>query len=141
RVAAAIELGRVGTPAATELLVVLLQRDVDPRVRAAAAVQLGTSGNGDLVEKLDFAAHADWDPAARAAATTSSRAVAPFARRPRMAAGLSVLCPGCGYFYLGEPRRALAFLGSAAALIVAGIEVGDHSPAPPPGVDAGGRAI
>jgi membrane protease YdiL (CAAX protease family) len=57
--------------------------------------------------------------------------------RPSKAAAYSLLCPGCGYFYLGEPERAAAYLGATAALVGAGLGLlagGDLEPAArPPG--------
>jgi membrane protease YdiL (CAAX protease family) len=128
RVAAVGSLEALGTPAAFQLVLVMLQRDLDPRVRAAAAVALGASHDPDFASPLGWAALADPDPAVRDAATASRAAVAPFAKRPKMAAGLSVLCPGCGYLYLGQPGRAAAYLGTAAALVASGFVVIEHSP-------------
>jgi membrane protease YdiL (CAAX protease family) len=42
-------------------------------------------------------------------------------RRPGTAVGLSILCPGCGYFYLGQPGRAAVYLGGAGALVGASL--------------------
>jgi membrane protease YdiL (CAAX protease family) len=106
----------------------MLQRDIDPRVRAAAAAALGDSHDPALEPALAYAAVADPDPLVRAFAGGSRAAVAPFAKRPKLAAGLSVLCPGCGYFYLGRSDKAAAFLGAGAGLLVAGLVVLDNSP-------------
>jgi hypothetical protein len=141
RVDAVTALARSGTLASTNLLVVLLQHDVDPRVRHAAAVALGGSANADLTPVLEFAAAFDPDPAVRNAAAAAARAVAPFGRRPRLAAGLSLLCPGCGYFYLGEPRRAATYLSVAAALIATGFAIQRSSPADGRGGHVDGRAL
>lgn len=128
RVAAVGSLEALATPAAFQLALVMMQRDLDPRVRAAAAVALGTSHDPDLAWALTWAASADPDPTVRAAAAASHAAVAPFAKRPKAAAAFSVLCPGCGYFYLGNSGRAAAYLGAAGALIASGAVVLDHSP-------------
>jgi membrane protease YdiL (CAAX protease family) len=128
RLAAVPSLQAAGTHAAWSLLVTLLQRDLDARVREAAAVALGASSDPDLLDVLDFAAHADPDPAVRAAAAGAHAALRPFSKRPKAAAGFSVLCPGCGYFYLGQPARAAAFLGSAGGLLAATLLVERDSP-------------
>jgi membrane protease YdiL (CAAX protease family) len=44
-----------------------------------------------------------------------------YAKRPRAAGGFSLLCPGCGYFYLRQPARAAGYLGVAAGLIAGGV--------------------
>jgi membrane protease YdiL (CAAX protease family) len=41
--------------------------------------------------------------------------------RPGRAAAWSLLCPGCGYFYLDRPGTAAAFLAPAAAMGVTGV--------------------
>ena len=128
RAGAIASLEALATPAAYSLVLTMLQRDLDPRVRATAAAALGTSHDPDFVFALEYASAADPDPWVRAAAAASRAIVAPFAKRPKMAAGLSVLCPGCGYFYLGQPQRAFAFLGAAAGLLTAGLVVLDSSP-------------
>jgi membrane protease YdiL (CAAX protease family) len=128
RQGAIASLRGLGTPAAINLELAMLQRDIDPRVRAAAAAALGDSHDPALEPALAYAAVADPDPIVRAFAAGSRAAVAPFAKRPKLAAGLSVLCPGCGYFYLGRPDRAAAFLGAGAILLVSGIVVLENSP-------------
>jgi hypothetical protein len=131
RMQAVGELRDLGTPAAWSLVVVMLQRDVDSHVREAAALALGASHNPEMAPVLDFAARVDSAPWVRAAAWSARAAVLPFAKRPKLAAGFSVLCPGCGYFYLGRPARALAYLGGAAALLATGFAVYDKSPIDP----------
>jgi membrane protease YdiL (CAAX protease family) len=118
----------LGTPAAWNLILVMLQRDVDPTVRHAAALALGTSHDPDFAFALDYAARADPDASVREAAAAGHAAVAPFAKRPKAAAGFSVLCPGCGYFYLGQTSTALAFLGGTVGLLVSGLVVLEQSP-------------
>ncbi|HVU51059.1 MAG TPA: CPBP family glutamic-type intramembrane protease [Polyangia bacterium] len=128
RQAAIAALRALGTPAAIELELAMLQRDIDPRVRAAAAAALGDSHDPALDPALAYASLADPDPIVRAFAAGSRAALAPFAKRPKLAAGLSLLCPGCGYFYLGRPERAAAFLGAGAVLLASGLVVLDESP-------------
>jgi membrane protease YdiL (CAAX protease family) len=121
RVAAVLSLQALATPAAWNLVLAQLQRDYDPRVRASAATALGASHDPQMRYALEAAAHVDPDPAVRAAAEASRAAVAPFAKRPKAAAGFSALCPGCGYFYLGETERALAYLGAGVGLVAAAV--------------------
>jgi membrane protease YdiL (CAAX protease family) len=128
RLAAIASLAALATPAAFELELAMLQRDVHPRVRAAAAAALGDSHDPAFEPALRYASRADPDPDVRANAAASRERVAPFAKRPKMAAGLSVLCPGCGYFYLGRPEQAIAYLGAGAGLLATGLAVLDGSP-------------
>jgi membrane protease YdiL (CAAX protease family) len=128
RVRAIEALQELETPSAWNLVIVMLEHDFDPRVRYAAAVALGASHDPDAEPHLAGAAVVDPDPAVRMAAATSRADVAPFAKRPKAAAGFSVLCPGCGYFYLGQTERAIAYLGAEAALIVSALAVIDQSP-------------
>jgi membrane protease YdiL (CAAX protease family) len=120
RESAIVSLHALGTPAAINLELAMLQRDVEPRVRAAAAAALGDSHDPALQPALSYAAIADPDPVVRALAAGSRDAIAPFTKRPKVAAGFSVLCPGCGYFYLGRPDRAIQFLSVGAWLFAAG---------------------
>jgi membrane protease YdiL (CAAX protease family) len=140
RVGAVASLQALATPAAFQLLLVMLQRDLDPRVRAAAAGALGASRDPDFEPALVWASAADADAGVRAAAAASRAAVAPFGKRPKLAAGLSVLCPGCGYFYLERPQRAVAFLGAGAGLLSAGLAVQAASPLDADGHHEVGRA-
>ena len=133
RADAVAALATQGTPAAHNLLVVMLQRDVDPSVRTAAAAALGASHDAGVADALDYAARADSDADVRAAAAAAHAMVVPFGRRPKLAAGLSVLCPGCGHFYLRRPGVALGFLASTAALIAAGVAVQNDTPFEDPG--------
>jgi hypothetical protein len=66
---------------------------------------------------------------------------APAPVSPTLAAGLSLLCPGCGYFYLGQPARAVGYLSGAAGLIAAGVVVIDHSPLDSDGDRSQGRGM
>jgi membrane protease YdiL (CAAX protease family) len=128
RQGAIITLRALGTPAAVDLELAMLQRDIDPRVRAAAAAALGDSHDPAVLPALAYAAMADPDPVVRAFADSSRAAVAPFTKRPKVAAGFSVLCPGCGYFYLGRPDRAIQFLSVGAWLLAAGLVAVDLGP-------------
>src|SRR5262249_35859958 len=67
------------------------------------------------------AANADPDPTVRAAAQAAYDRLWPLAKRPRVAAWLSVLCPGCGHFYLRQPGTAALQLGAVAALLGGGL--------------------
>jgi len=140
RVGAIADLRDLATPGAWSLVLAMLQRDVDPRVRASAAAALGASHDPELAAALAYAAEADPAPAVRAAAEASGTAVAPFAKRPKAAAAFSLLCPGCGYFYLKQPDRALGFLGATAALVGAGFAVLEESPRDADGRRDGGRS-
>jgi hypothetical protein len=121
----------MGTPAALNLLVIMLQRDVDVRVRRSAALALGTARDPNVTDALAYTASADPDPVVRANATAARERVLPFGRRPKLAAGLSVLCPGCGYFYLRQPERAGIYLGAAAALLAGGLVAIRETPIDP----------
>lgn len=121
-------LGALGTSSAFNLIAVMLQRDLDPRVRATAASALGESRDGGYLPLLEAASSYDYDPAVRVAARAAADAIFPFTRRPKVAAGLSVLCPGCGYFYLRQSGRAAAYLATTAALIAGTYAVVDNSP-------------
>jgi membrane protease YdiL (CAAX protease family) len=119
----------------------MLGRDIDPHVRAWAASALGASRNPDFIPALEWAARADYDAYVRAAAEAAARALRPFAHRPKVAAGFSVLCPGCGYFYLRDPTRAVAYLGAAGALLGAALLVQDQTPVDDSGGHPDGRAM
>jgi len=131
RMQAVAALQATGTPAAANLLVVMLQRDFDSRVRQAAALALGSFHDTYLREPLQYAATADPDPQVRANAEQSRKLIAPFAKRPKLAAGLSVLCQGCCYFYLGQGGRAWSYLGAAAGLVATGLYLVSQAPIDP----------
>src|SRR6266404_2159833 len=69
-----------------------------PRVRAASARALGATRNPDYAEVLKYASQADADPGVRTAAAQAYEVLWPYGKRVKLAAGLSVLCPGCGFF-------------------------------------------
>lgn len=133
RAGATVELANLHTLRAENLLVVMLQRDFDPGVRAAAARALGTTHNPEHIQELRWAADSDHGPGVREAATGAADALMPFAVSPKWAAAYSTLCPGCGYFYLHQPGRAATYLGSAAALTLIGLHVGNDNPTLPNG--------
>jgi membrane protease YdiL (CAAX protease family) len=139
RIGAVESLAALRTPAASSLLDVMLARDVDARVRYAAANALGLGMNPDMIPSLERAAATDPDPDVRAAASSAANTLAPFGRRPTFAAGLSVLCPGCGYLYLRQFGRAGAYVGTGAALLGATLLIEDNTPPDADG-DTGGRA-
>jgi membrane protease YdiL (CAAX protease family) len=121
RIEAAGELGRLGDRAALERLTILLRVDRDPGVRAAAARAFAATRNPFYRPSLAEAAQGDPDPQVRAAAGEAEQVLLAFGRRPRQAAGLSLLCPGCGYFHLGQPGRASAYLATTLALVAGGV--------------------
>jgi len=126
RVAATVALAGVPTWAARERLLLLAQADVDPGVRVAAVQALASRRDPTLEPILKMVAARDPAPQVRAAAAHAAVLVAAFGKRPATAAGFSLLCPGCGYFYLRQPLRAGAYLGTTAALLGAAVAlVGD----------------
>ncbi|HVZ71106.1 MAG TPA: CPBP family glutamic-type intramembrane protease [Polyangia bacterium] len=130
RLEALVSLQALATPAAEQLTLVMLQHDYEPRVRAAAATTLGASHDPSFLDPLAYAAAADLDGGVREAAAAAHAALLPFSRRPKAAAGFSALCPGCGYFYLGQPQRALAYLGGGVALgLAAWVAIDRHTDA------------
>ncbi|MEJ7602189.1 MAG: CPBP family intramembrane glutamic endopeptidase [Kofleriaceae bacterium] len=117
RAAAAAELAADPSPPAVQLLVIMQQRDVDPGVRASAAQAIELRKDPSLDPVLERAAASDPDPAVRAAAAEAHRKLYPWRKRPGTAAGLSLLCPGCGQIYLGKRAEGVAQLGATAALL------------------------
>ncbi len=121
RVHAAGELVGDEDPRAGEMLVVLAQRDVDPGVRAAATGAIAERHDPRFDPVLEQAAALDPDPGVRAAAARAHERLWPWQKQPRTAAGLSLLCPGCGQIYLRESGEGAALLASSVALIGSGI--------------------
>jgi membrane protease YdiL (CAAX protease family) len=72
-------------------------------------------------------------------AGTAAAALAPSPPSPVLVAGLSLLCPGCGYIYLGQPARAVGYLPVAAGLVAAGLVVVKNSPRDSDGDRSEGR--
>jgi membrane protease YdiL (CAAX protease family) len=134
RASAADELALDPSPRAVELLLVLHRRDVDPGVRGRAADAIALRRDPALVGALQLSAASDPDPGVRDASAAAYRRLRPWAKRPGLAAGLSLLCPGCGQLYLDE-REGAAYLGTTAALIgtsiglLAGQEISIDGPA------------
>ena len=121
RVRAASELSVDQDPRGEQMLEVLAQRDVDPTVRAAATGAIADRHDPRLDPVLERAAALDPDPGVRAAAAAARERLWPWQKQPRTAAGLSLLCPGCGQIYLRETGEGVALLGTSAALIGSGI--------------------
>jgi membrane protease YdiL (CAAX protease family) len=121
RTEAASALARLGDLTAANRLAVLLCYDSEPAVRAAAARAFAELRIPMYEPLLRQAAVVDPDPEVRAAAERSAGALWAAGRSPRTAAGLSLLCPGCGYFHLRQPGRAAAYLGTAAGLVASGV--------------------
>lgn len=97
--------------------------DPDPRVRAAAAAALAEAGLVPFAPLLEEAARRDPDPDVRRAAALAHRRLFGLSKSPRRAAGYSLLCPGCGYFHLGETGKGLAFLGTTALALGTGVSL------------------
>jgi membrane protease YdiL (CAAX protease family) len=116
RARAADELAFDPSPQAAQMLLVLHRRDVDPDVRSQAAAAILQRRDPSLESSLEVAAATDPDPAVRDASASAYRRLHAWRKRPGIAAGLSLLCPGCGQLYLGEWEGA-AQLGAAAALV------------------------
>ena len=121
RAKAASEL--VGDPDlhAADMLLILEQRDVDPHVRAAAAAAIAERRDPTLDAALEQSAARDPDPAVRDAAHAAHERLWPWSKQPRTAAGLSLLCPGCGQVYLREPGEGAAMLAVTAGLVASGV--------------------
>ncbi|MBA3455623.1 MAG: CPBP family intramembrane metalloprotease [Deltaproteobacteria bacterium] len=124
RKSAADELVGDPSPQAAQMLVVLHQRDIDPAVRAHAAAAIAERRDPDLEETLETSAASDPDPNVRAASAAAQQKLFPWRKRPGTAAGLALLCPGCGHFYLRQNSTAVAYIvaqvalfGSAAVLL------------------------
>lgn len=116
RASAADELVFDPHPSAADMLLTLHGRDVDPSVRAHAADAIQRRRDPSLDPALAYAAHQDPDPAVRAASAAAYAKLYAWRKRPGTAAGLSLLCPGCGQLYLGKPEG-WAYLGASAVLI------------------------
>ena len=116
RLAATTSLARIGTVAARDRLMLMAHADVDPRVRASAVKLLGNTRDPGVGHLLRAIATRDPDPFVRGQALEAEAKVEASTRSPRRAAAFSLICPGCGYFYLRQPARAAGYLGTTAAL-------------------------
>src|SRR5256885_6500590 len=94
---AAAALAVIGIHDALDRVTVLLRSDRDPAVRAAAARAFVANGNPRHQALLQAAAATDPDVEVRAAAASGAHTLWVMSRRPRQAAGFSLLRPGCGY--------------------------------------------
>jgi membrane protease YdiL (CAAX protease family) len=102
RVSAADELVHDPQPGAAQLLLTLHGRDIDPTVRAHAADAIQRRLDPSLDTALAASAQRDPDPAVRAASAAAFTKLHAWRKHPGTAAGLAVLCPGCGHFYLDQ---------------------------------------
>jgi membrane protease YdiL (CAAX protease family) len=100
-----------------------LSYDLSPPVRAAAARAMASLGLAQFSDLLKTVSRRDPDPQVRQAAAQAYEELWPLEKRPRVAAGLSLLCPGCGHFYLRQPGKAALLLGSTGALLASGLEL------------------
>jgi membrane protease YdiL (CAAX protease family) len=102
------------------MLLVLQRRDVDPEVRASAADAIARRRDPRLEGALEEAAQGDPHPMVRAAAARARERLWPWNKTPGAAAGWSLVCPGCGQFYLRNHAVGAAQLASTVALVAAG---------------------
>jgi membrane protease YdiL (CAAX protease family) len=107
-------------PEATRMLLLLHQRDIDPAVRAYAADAIARRRDPRLETALALSAERDPDPAVRAAAARARDRLWPWDKSPNAAAGWSLLCPGCGQFYLRNYATGAVQLAAAVGLIAGG---------------------
>lgn len=121
RAEAADELAFDPTSQASALLQVLLERDIAATVRARAATAIARRGDRAFEGALARASQTDPDPTARATAATAYRRLWAARKRPGTAAGLAVLCPGCGHFYLGQTTAGSAYLATTLGLFAGGV--------------------
>lgn len=120
RASAADELVYDPSPAAVQMLLTLHGRDVDPTVRAHAADAIWRRMDTTLDVTLAASARQDPDPTVRAASQEAYTKLHAWRKRPGVAGGLSLLCPGCGHLYLGKPVG-WAYLLGTGALVGSGI--------------------
>jgi membrane protease YdiL (CAAX protease family) len=95
----------------------MAQSDPDPAVRISALRWLTRTRDPGFRPLLQSIAQHDPDASVRSVAASGGAELQAFSRRPRTAGGFSLLCPGCGYFYLRQPKRAAAYLGATALLL------------------------
>jgi len=126
RALAADELAPDPAAQAVEVLLALEQRDVDATVRAHAADAIADRRDPAFLEPLERSAQADPDAAVRSSAQQAHQRLWRSSRDPHTAAAWSLLCPGCGQFYLHNPSVGAAQLAASVALIGGGeLLVGD----------------
>lgn len=98
-----------------------LSYDLSPAVRAAAARAIGALGLAQFTDVVRTVSRRDPDPVVRAAAAQAYEQLWPLEKLPRVAAGLSLLCPGCGHIYLRQPLKGGALLASTGLLLASGL--------------------
>lgn len=121
RAPATAELVFDPAPDAIRLLLLILERDVDPKVRGAAAMSIAERNDPNLDVALARAETLDADPETRRTAGLARQRLRVFTKRPGKAAGFGLLCPGCGHLYLGKTAEGAAYLGTTAALLGGGL--------------------
>jgi hypothetical protein len=109
------------SPAGGATVAAALAYDFDPGVRRAAAEALAAAGLVPFAGDCERAAINDPDPRVRAAAAAAHARLFGLGKSPRRAAAYSLLCPGCGHFYLGQPRVAIGLLAGTVALFGTGL--------------------
>lgn len=125
RARAAEELAGDPSTEAVDALLALAQRDVDPAVRARAAGAIADRGDPAFLAPLERSAQSDPDAAVRGSALRARQRLWSSSRDPHVAAAWSLLCPGCGQFYLGNSSAAWGQLVAGAGLIGGGLALTD----------------
>src|SRR6185503_13969381 len=138
RAAASAELAVDPSPRATELLLWQLYSDPMPEVRLAAVRAIELRGDPGLGPHLQRAASLDGSPEVRAAAAAAYERLWPLAKSPRRAGLLSILCPGCGHFYLRQTGTGFAYLGTSVALIGGAVWLLSNNDEPSDALDPAG---
>jgi len=142
RADAAADLAVDPDPRAVQMLKTLLQRDGVPAVRGAAADAIATRRDPDLDPLLVTATETDPDPSVRAQAEAARAKLYPWSKHVGTAAGISIICPGCGEIYLGHTATGAAQIGATATLIASGfILINGHTANLSGPVDSASTAI